>query len=93
MASGPLTAGIDASLFQDDDGTVYWVYQNGMVARLTDDLTVLAEEPRLLQPANSKHVGFEGAFLAKIGGLYHLVGAEFATPEGLALEWGGGHRR
>lgn len=74
---GPMTSEIDASLFQDDDGKVYFVYQNGKIARLKNDLSGLAEEPRLLQPANAKQVGFEGAFLTKIGGRYQLVCAEF----------------
>ncbi len=74
---GPLTPRIDASLFQDDDGSVYFVFQNGMVARMKDDLSGLAEEPRLLVPANHKEVGFEGAFLFKTAGKYHLIAAEF----------------
>ena len=79
---GPLTGGIDASLFDDDDGKIYFVWQNGQIARLKDDLTGLAEEPRLLKPANAAHVGFEGAFLTKIGGRYHLIGAEFNERQG-----------
>ena len=78
---GPLTAEIDASLFQDDDGTVYFVYQNGKIARLNEDMTALAEEPRLLAPANASHVGFEGAFLFKADGRYHLACAEFVRDE------------
>jgi len=74
---GPLTGNIDASLFQDDDGKVYFVYQNGRIARLNDEMTALAEEPRLLKPAGARHVGFEGAFLFKAGGRYHLACAEF----------------
>ncbi len=74
---GPLTGQIDASLFQDDDGKVYWVYQNGKIARMKDDMTGLAKEPRLLKPANYKHVGFEGAFVMKSGGRYHLACADF----------------
>ena len=74
---GPITREIDAQLFEDDDGKVYWVYQNGKIARMTDDLSGLAEEPRLLKPANAKEVGFEGAMVAKIGGRYQLVCAEF----------------
>jgi beta-xylosidase len=73
---GPLTDEIDASLFADDDGKVYFVWQNGKIARLKDDMTGLAEEPRLLRPANAKEVGFEGAFLTKINGRYHLICAE-----------------
>lgn len=75
--NGPLTDQIDASLFQDDDGTVYWVYQNGKIARMKDDMTGLAEKPRVLKPANHHQVGFEGAFLTKHEGRYYLAGAEF----------------
>jgi hypothetical protein len=74
---GPITSEIDASLFQDDDGKVYFVFQNGKIARMKDDLSGLAEEPRLLRPANGSNVGFEGAFLTKAGGKYQLVCAEF----------------
>jgi beta-xylosidase len=41
----PLTPGIDASLFQDDDGTVYFLYGNGNLAKMKDDMTGLAEKP------------------------------------------------
>jgi len=74
---GPLTGEIDASLFQDDDGAVYFVYQDGKIARMKDDMTGLAEAPRLLKPANADHVGFEGAFLFKAAGRYYLACAEF----------------
>jgi xylan 1,4-beta-xylosidase len=74
---GPLTGNIDASLFQDDDGSVYWVYQNGMIAKMKDDMSGLAEEPRHLKPSNHKHVGFEGAFITKNKGKYILICAEF----------------
>jgi xylan 1,4-beta-xylosidase len=89
-APQPLSAGIDASLFQDDDGLVYWVYQNGMIARMQDDLGGLAEPPRLLSPANHHQVGFEGAFLCKIQGHYHLLATEFVTAAGDPVEhvWG-----
>ena len=69
-------SGMDPSLLFDDDGKVYFVWQNGKIARLKDDMTGLAEEPRLLRPANAKEVGFEGAFLTKINGRYHLICAE-----------------
>ena len=80
---GPLTSEIDASLFKDDDGRVYFVFQNGKIARLRDDMTALAEEPRLLKPANAKEVGFEGAFIAKIQGRYTLLCAEFNDRDGI----------
>jgi xylan 1,4-beta-xylosidase len=78
---GPLTSEIDASLFQDDDGKVYFVYQNGKIATLTHDMTGLAEEPRLLKPANADQVGFEGAFLFKANGRYYLSCADFVKGE------------
>jgi xylan 1,4-beta-xylosidase len=52
-------------------------HQDGKIARLSDDLTALAEAPHLLRPANAPHVGFEGANLVKIAGRYVLICAEF----------------
>ena len=81
---GPLTNGrIDTSLFQDDDGKVYFIYQNGLFARMKDDMTGFAEEPRLLTPANNKQVGFEGAFLTKYNGKYILICAECNNNNGV----------
>jgi xylan 1,4-beta-xylosidase len=73
---GPLTGNIDASIFQDDDGKVYFIHQNGMLARMNDDMTGLAEKTRLLKPGNNDDVGFEGAFLTKYNGRYILICAE-----------------
>lgn len=42
----------------------------------------LAQPLRLLSPANHVHVGFGGAFLTKIGGMHHLLGAEFGNEAG-----------
>jgi len=36
---------IDASLFEDEDGSVYLIYGGGWVARMKDDMSGLAEEP------------------------------------------------
>jgi hypothetical protein len=74
---GPLTSEIDASLFQDDDGKIYFVYQNGKIARMKNDMSGLAEEPKLLKPANAGQVGFEGAFLFKANNRYYLSCADF----------------
>jgi xylan 1,4-beta-xylosidase len=75
--AGPLTGDIDASLTEDSGGHVYFVWQNGMIARLADDMASLAEKPRHLVPSNYRQVGFEGAFLKRIGGRYYLLCAEF----------------
>jgi len=42
--------GSDASLFQDDDGTIYWVVGTGFIAKMKPDLSGLAEKPRLIRP-------------------------------------------
>jgi xylan 1,4-beta-xylosidase len=50
---GKLAGDIDASLFEDDDGKVYLVYGGAMIARMKDDMSGLAEEPKnpvLLDP-------------------------------------------
>ena len=76
-SDGPITDQIDASLFQDDDGKVYFVWQNGMIAPMKDDMSGLAGDPKLLTPANAPQVGFEGAFIFKADGKYHLCCADF----------------
>ena len=73
---GPLTPEIDASLFADDDGSVYFVFQNGKIARMKDDMSDLAEAPHLMVPDGFKHVGFEGAFIFKVDDRYYLSCAE-----------------
>jgi len=77
---GPLTDQIDASLFEDLDGSVYFLYQNGKIVRMNDDMTALVEEPRLLAPETGQ-VGFEGAFLFRVGDRYVLSCAEFIEGE------------
>jgi hypothetical protein len=79
---GPVTGEIDASLFADDDGTIYLVWQNGKIAKMKDDMSGLAEEPRHLKPANSGQVGFEAASIAKINGRYHLLCADWGNWDG-----------
>ncbi|MCH8219675.1 MAG: family 43 glycosylhydrolase [Planctomycetes bacterium] len=82
--------GFDASLFVDDDGKAYWVYQDGRIARMTEDLKGLAEKPRAMLPAAfeardrkdvnatraDRRVGSYGAFLTKLGGKYLLFCSE-----------------
>ncbi len=79
---GPLTGEIDASLFVEDDGSVYFVWQNGKIAKMKDDMSGLAEPPRHLKPAGADQVGFEGACITKINGRYHLICADFMNWDG-----------
>lgn len=88
---GKITAdGQDASLFEDEDGVVYWVYSNGKIARMNEDMTGLAEIPRLVEVQSWKvagredhpsyirnlQVGTYGAFLYKQDGYYFMFCAD-----------------
>lgn len=73
---GPLTTKIDSSLFCDDDGCVYYVFQNGMIAKMKDDMSGLAEEPvmTIQEPWSYEPAPYrEGAFLFKYKNKYHLA--------------------
>lgn len=78
-ADRPIANGIDASLFEDTDGQVYFLYGGGRIARIRDDMTGLAEPFRSLVPAagGAPYVGFEGVYLFKANGKYHLGAADF----------------
>jgi hypothetical protein len=88
-ADAPLTGGIDATLFEDDDGTVYFTWGRGTkIYRMKDDLSGFADaghevqiEPASLARAKEQGKGqsaaFEGASLFKRNGKYYLGGAIF----------------
>ncbi len=42
---GRLPEGLDASLFQDDDGSIYMVYGGGEIVKLNEDLSGEVDEP------------------------------------------------
>ncbi len=72
--------GEDPSLFEDDDGTFYWVMGAGEIARMkSDPMQGLAAEPKaVIAPLTGavRSTGMHGAFLQKIDGFYHLFVAE-----------------
>lgn len=77
----PLSTGIDASLFQDDDGSVYSLYGGGWIARMKPDLSGLAEPYRHIASSSGREVGFEGVYLFKEHGHYYLSAADFVLGE------------
>lgn len=88
VAKGPLTSRIDSSLFVDDDGSVYYIWQNGRIARMNDDLNGFAEPPRLmLQQHFAPEPYCEGAFLFKEDNRYHLCLAIWTMDEGDLLQY------
>jgi len=79
---GDLARGrMDPSLFRDDDGTVYLLWGNTMIAPLTKDLTGFSAKPWRIDPAN-RVIGHEGATLRKIGGKYVNFGTAWSTDGG-----------
>lgn len=88
-SESPLTGGIDATLFQDDDGAVYFTWGRGTkIYRMKEDLSGFADAGRNveIEPASlakAKEIGkgqsaaFEGASLFKRNGKYYLGGAIF----------------
>lgn len=75
---------IDPTLFEDDDGSVYFTYGPAkIIARMKDDLSGFAEPPREIRLADrtedpstrrdvGNDIGFEGATLFKANGKYYL---------------------
>lgn len=83
----PLTDHIDANFFVDDDGSMYFVYQDGRIARLKDDLSGLAEEPWSPQEtAYPSEAYAEGAFLLKADGKYHLAKTYWSSSRGSYMD-------
>jgi hypothetical protein len=81
----------DPSLFTDDDGTVYMLWLNTMIAPLDKDLTRYTADPVRIDPAGSRpgpdgtpisHIGHEGATMIKVGGKYVHLGTAWSTDSG-----------
>lgn len=68
---------IDGSLFRDEDGTVYYIYKDGLIATMNDDLTEFTSEFRPIYGADGLPGGFEGCYILKRNGKYYLTAATF----------------
>jgi xylan 1,4-beta-xylosidase len=80
----PIAGGIDATLFEDDDGKVYFSNGGGgRISLMMDDLSGIAESHPIQfekpnDPAWTRNsVGQEGVSIFKAGGRYYLTGAGF----------------
>jgi len=74
---------IDSSLFQDTDGSAYYVWQDGLIRKLNRSMNGFDGEARKILPTDGQRVGYEGATMVKIGAWYVLT----------AAEWNGGGNR
>lgn len=95
-ANGPLFPQIDGSLFEDDDGSVWFIGHNHFFAPMRPDLSGLAAEPRRFEEtAFSAEPYLEGAFVFKHAGKYHLVQAvwSYKLPDGTFTYEGGAEKR
>ncbi|HEY7091105.1 MAG TPA: family 43 glycosylhydrolase [Tepidisphaeraceae bacterium] len=80
-----LTGGIDATIFEDDDGKIYFTWgRGGQIGLMKDDLSGFDGEPKQVtfeKPENHiwtrDEVCNEGVFLFKREGKYYLTGAAF----------------
>lgn len=85
---GPLTRRIDSSLFIDDDGTVYYVWQDGRIARMKSDMSGFAEDPRrVIQQHFDPEPYCEGVTIFKHHGKYHMALAIWTMDEGDHVEY------
>jgi hypothetical protein len=81
----------DPSLYQDDDGTVYLLWQNTLLAPLSKDMTAFEADPVRIDPAGQRRgpegkpisrIGHEGATIRKIGDKYVHFGTAWSTDRG-----------
>ena len=81
----------DPSIFTDDDGKRYLLWENTFVAPLSDDLASYTAEPVRIDPAGSRpgpdgkpisYIGHEGATMIKVGGKYVHLGTAWSTDQG-----------
>jgi xylan 1,4-beta-xylosidase len=72
----PLVKGEAASLFQDTDGAVYFLWGNGLIQRMNEGITGFAiSEPRALTATNGQRLSMNNLQLSKIDGQYVLSGS------------------
>lgn len=72
----PIYNNIDGSLFEDEDGSVYFVGHNHFIARMKDDMSDLAEPiVRMKEQNYTPEPYVEGAFILKDENKYHLIQA------------------
>lgn len=82
--SNPMGEGIgrrhDPSLFKDDDGSVWLIWDATKIARLAPDFSGLATAPVDIGPSgDTAKMGHEGCLIMKLHGRYVLFGTGWST--------------
>ena len=78
QVSGPLGMDDDASLFQDTDGQVYFLFDGYKIARMKPDMSGLAEAPRDVTFTQPPGWG-EGIYMVKVHGKYIFINSGTAA--------------
>lgn len=75
----PLVNGIDATLFKDIDGSVWYIWGPGNMKKLSPDMMGFANDkpPVFPKDAEGKEVGYEGVNMYYRNGIYYLMAAEW----------------
>ncbi|WP_157493612.1 family 43 glycosylhydrolase [Draconibacterium sediminis] len=78
---GAMVKGIDATLFKDVDGTVWYIWGPGNMKKLKPDMMGFADNkpPVFPKDARGKEVGYEGVNMYYKNGIYYLMAAEWNT--------------
>lgn len=72
VSEDPATDHIDGTVFEDDDGSAWFVWQSGRMARFTDDFHCFDAVRDPWQTSFRPEPTREGPFVVKQNGLYHL---------------------
>jgi beta-xylosidase len=75
--NGTTIQGDDPTLFQETDGTVYYVWMNGHIRQLNKEMNSFVTEDFVLKTVDNKTVGYEGVSMAKMGSWYVIAKAEW----------------
>jgi hypothetical protein len=67
-----IQGGIDPSLFEDTDGTVYFMFNGYSIAKMKPDMSGLAEKPREIQFVKKPGWG-EGIYMVKVKNKYIFI--------------------
>ncbi len=78
----PLSPGLDATLFQDDDGKVYFLFGGCDIGLMKDDMSGLVHGTHRIGLEDGGTVGYEGIFLFKEKGKYYLAATDNPLPDG-----------
>ena len=81
-AHGAIFGKIDGSLFEDDDGIVYFIGHSHWIAKMKPDMSGFAEAPkRFIEQPYDKEPYIEGAYIFKYKQHYHLIQAIWSVKQ------------